>query len=151
MVVMQVSDTTVGSVAIKARLRDRLQWWRDGGAYHAELVDDTVREMRNRRGGKARMDLERAAKAFDSRVRHGKIRSAVQTATSRAGGGVLMPDGQCTKSGRPVMEVLAKKHPPLMDPVPGTNGRGAFEPYAQTPVPSLSDATKSSSRKLQGS
>ena len=44
-----------------------------------------------------------------------------------------MPDGVCTKTGRPVMEVLAEKHPPLMDPVPCVNGRGAFEPYALTP------------------
>ena len=88
LVVLQVSDNAVGSKAIKARLKDRLQWWRDGGAYHAELVDDTVLEMRNRRGGKGvSAGVEREAKAFDSHVKHGKIRSAVRTATSRAGGG----------------------------------------------------------------
>ena len=114
---LQVSDNAVGSKAIKARLKDRLQWWRDGGAYHAELVDDTVLEMRNRRGGKGgSAGVEREAKAFDSRVKHGKIRSAVRTATSRAGGGILMPDGVCTKTGRPVMEVLAEKAPPTDGP-----------------------------------
>ena len=77
--------------------------------------------------------MERETKAFDSWVKHRKIRSAVRTATSRAGDGILIPDRLCTKTERPVMEMLAENHLPLIDPVPYTDGRGAFEPYDLTP------------------
>ena len=77
--------------------------------------------------------MERKVKAFGSWVKHGKIRSAVWTAISCAGGDILMPDGLRTKTGSPVMEVLAENHSQLMDPVPCIDGRGAFEPYAKTP------------------
>ena len=70
---------------------------------------------------------------FNSRVKHKKIHSAVLTATSWAGSGILMPNRLYIKTGRPVMEMLAEKHPPLMDPVLCTDDRGAFEPYAQLP------------------
>ena len=50
-----------------------------------------------------------------------------------------------------MIEVLADKYPPLMDPVLCTDCRGVFEPYAQTPAPSRSNAIKRSLRRLQGS
>ena len=57
--------------------------------------------------------------------------------TAPEGGGVLNPDGLCSKAGIPVSDVLRQKHPPLRDPVLDVEG-GAFEAYldgAPTPIP----------------
>ena len=130
---LQTTGLVTKRMNIVACLQDRLEFWSFGGLGIAELVDNTELEMRSRRGGGARSaDLEREAKAFDSRVKNGKIRSAVRIATDRGGGGVLMPDGVCTKTGKPVMEVLQEKHPPLVDPAPPLTG-GA--PSSHTPGP----------------
>ena len=43
---------------------------------------------------KGRRDEEKEAKVFDFQVKHRKIYSVVQTATSSAGGGILISDGQ---------------------------------------------------------
>ena len=54
----------------------------------------------------------------------GKLLQAVRQATDREGGGCLLPDDQCTKTGRPVAEVLREKHldmrvPPVGFPTDG--------------------------------
>ena len=38
------------------------------------------------------------------------LQQAVRRATNRERGGCLLPDDQCTKTGRPVAEVLREKH-----------------------------------------
>ena len=48
---------------------------------------------------------------YHDTVLSGKLRQAVRRATDRKGGGCLLPDDQCTKTGRPVAEVLQEKHP----------------------------------------
>ena len=99
--------------------------------------------------------MECEAKTFNSRGKHGKIRSTVQTATSQAGGGILMADGLYIKTRRPVMEVLAEKDPLPMDPIPCTDDRGAFEPYARIPcllpLQYDQDLVKTVANKLGGS
>ena len=47
--------------------------------------------------------------------------------------GVLHPDGVCTKTGQPILEVLCSKHPKLHNP-PFNDPDGAFEPYPTTPT-----------------
>ena len=51
-----------------------------------------------------------------------KLRQAVRRATDREGVGCLLPDDQCTKTGRPVAEVLREKQldmrvPPMENPM----------------------------------
>ena len=50
------------------------------------------------------------------------------------GGGILQPDDPCTKTGRPVWEVLQSKHPALRDPVDLGTPDNAFEPYPELPT-----------------
>ena len=74
------------------------------------------------------------ARAFNARVLSGRLRSAVRTLTNRSNGGVLQPDDNCTKSGRPVWQVLEEKHPPLRDPTLLNDTHSAFEPYPALPT-----------------
>ena len=75
------------------------------------------------------------ARAFNARVLSGRLRSAVRTLTDQSGGGVRQPDDLCSKSGRPVWQVLQEKHPALRDPVLLNDPHGAFEPYPNEPTP----------------
>ena len=56
------------------------------------------------------------ARGFHEIVLSEKLRQAVQRATDQEGGGCLLPDDQCTKTGRPVAEVLQKKQPDMRVP-----------------------------------
>ena len=47
----------------------------------------------------------------------GKLCQAVRRVTKQNQGGVLLPHDIDTKSGRPVMEVLSKKHPDAKEPL----------------------------------
>lgn len=49
---------------------------------------------------------------FNNLLVAGKIREAVRFLTERDQGGILLPTDACTKTGRPVEEVLREKHPP---------------------------------------
>ena len=44
--------------------------------------------------------------SFHETVLSGKLRQAVRRATDREGGGCLLPEEKCTKTGRLVAEVL---------------------------------------------
>ena len=72
------------------------------------------------------------ARAFDAQVLLGHLRQAVRRLTSWDRGRVYGPDDLCTKTGRPVLEVLHSKHPNLKDPAIGEEG-GTFEPYGGAP------------------
>ena len=81
---------------------------------HAGLMgyaeaEGAVREVRVARGGE---DYEEAiAWSYHDTVFSGKLWQAVRQETDREGGGCILPDDQCTKTGRPVAEVLREKHP----------------------------------------
>ena len=45
------------------------------------------------------------------RLLSGKLRQSVHWATDREGGGYLLPDNQCTKTGRSVAEALLDNQP----------------------------------------
>ena len=70
---------------------------------------------------------------FHNTVLSGKLRKAVCWATNREGGGCLLPDYQCTKTGRPVAEVLREKHPDMRVPPAETPTCAAFEKYGELP------------------
>jgi hypothetical protein len=125
-VILQTTPGVCRAKDIRRRLASRMDLW-DQGRFVA-LVDDTERELRTRTGTDVRPDEETRARAFNSRVLSGRLRSACRTLTCRDGGGVLQPDDLCTKAGRPVLDVLREKHPDLRDPVVGQQG-GSFESY----------------------
>ena len=69
------------------------------------------------------------ARSFHEIVLSGKVRQAVSRATDREGGGCLLPEDKCTKTGRPVAEVLREKHPGMRF-LPAENPTcAAFEEY----------------------
>ena len=69
---------------------------------HAGLVGDpkvegAVREGRAASGGEE--EDEAVARSYHDTVLSGNLRQAVRWATNREGGGCLLPDYQCTKTG----------------------------------------------------
>ena len=67
-------------------------------------VEGTAREGRSASGGKE--ENEAVARIYHDTVLYGKLRQAVRWATDREGGGCILLDDQCIKTGRPVAEVL---------------------------------------------
>ena len=59
----------------------------------------------------------------------GKLWQDVRRSTNRERGGYLLPDDQCTKTGRPVAEVLREKHPEMRAPPVENTTCAAFEEY----------------------
>jgi hypothetical protein len=53
------------------------------------------------------------ARAYNAKIFSGRIRQAVRSVTIRDRGGVLGPSDLCTKTCRPIIDVLHEKHPPL--------------------------------------
>ena len=71
------------------------------------------------------------ARSYHDTVLSGKLRQVVRQVTNREGGGCLLPYDQCTKTGRPVAEVLWENHldtqiPPMENPT-----CAAFEDYKE--------------------
>ena len=124
---------------IRRRLANRMDLW-DLGCF-AALVDDTEGEIRSRIRSTRTPDDEAVARAYNAKVLSGRLRSACRNLTSRGGGGVLQPDDTCTKTGRPVVEVLHSKHPDLREPPSVGTATGAFEPYGAVPMPIPVDIT----------
>ena len=131
-VTLQSTPGVRRSADIRQRLTQRMDLWEQG--YHQALVDDTESEALSTHPSSRPPSDDSKARAFHSRVLSGRLRSAVRTLTGRDGGGVLQPDDNCTKTGRPVWEVLPSKHPALRDPVEVGDPNGAFEPYADLPT-----------------
>jgi hypothetical protein len=134
-VVLQTTPGVKRARDIRQRLEQRMNLW-DQGQF-AALVDDTEAEVLGRVGTGLPPDEETKARAYNSRVLSGRLRSAVREITRRGDGGVLQPDSVCTKTGLPVLTVLREKHPPMRDPAPDLSDpdRGSFEPYEDTPHP----------------
>eukprot|EP00978_Attheya_sp_CCMP212_P024835 scaffold78676_cov64-Attheya_sp.AAC.3 len=105
----------------------RQDLWEQG--HHVALINDTEALLLARAAPSRRSpDPETEARAFNAKVLSGRLRSAVRGVTSREGGGVLQPDASCTKTGRPVVEVLREKHPDLREPLLVGQPNGSFEP-----------------------
>jgi hypothetical protein len=106
----------------------------DQGKFTA-LVDDTEDEVRSRHGTHPAPDAESVARSYNSKVLGGRLRTAVRSLTQRGQGGVLQPDDTCSKTGKPVLEVLRGKHPAMRDPQPDMedDARGSFEHYDEVP------------------
>ena len=61
-------------------------------------------------------DYEAETRSYHDTVLSGELRKAVCRATDRDGGGRLLLEEQCTKTGRQVAEVLQEKHPDTQAP-----------------------------------
>ena len=138
--VLRKSPGVVRARDIKRRVERRLNLWVDG-QYDA-LVQDIVGEaMRGVGSGRGTVDEELIARKYNSMVLDGKLRAAVRFATERDGGGVLLPQDACTKTGRPVMEVLLSQHPDTRIPNLEDPNCIAFEQYSEVPVAMPTDCT----------
>ena len=82
-------------------------------------------------GGKEEDDA--VARSFHETVLLGKLRQAVRWETDREERGCLLLDNQCTKTGRPVIEVLREKHPDMHVPPVEISTCAAFEEYEDIP------------------
>ena len=49
-------------------------------------------------------------------IRRGQVRSAVRVVTNRDLGGLYLPTDTCTKTGRPVIDILREQHPEITIP-----------------------------------
>ena len=77
-------------------------------------VEGAAREGRAASGGEE--EYNAVARSYHDTMLSGKLIQAVCQATDREGGGCLLPDDQCTKTGRLVAEVLREKHPGMRAP-----------------------------------
>jgi hypothetical protein len=131
--VLHKSLGVIRSRNIKRRVERRLQLWTDG--HYDALVQDIIGEaMRGAGSGRGTADKDIIARKYNSMVLDGKLRAAVRFATNRGGGGVLLPQDSCTKTGRPVMEVLRSQHPDTRIPDLEDPHCIAFEQYDEVPV-----------------
>ena len=73
------------------------------------------------------------ARGFHETVLSGKLWPAVRWSTDREGEGCLLPDDQCTKTGRLVADVLREKHPDMRVPPVEKPACAAFKKYGDVP------------------
>ena len=115
-ILRKVKDVKVAS-DIKKLILCRLDMW-DAGKYCA-LVKGVEEEAQVSGFGATHtheFEVESAGWRYESMVLSGKIRAAVRMVTDRDPGGPFKPDDKCTKSGRPVIDVLREKHPKAVIP-----------------------------------
>jgi hypothetical protein len=151
-VILQKTPGVRRAKDIRRRLTNRMDLWERG--FYATLVDDTEAEVNNKPVARRLPDDETKARAFNARVCSGRIRAAVRTITRREGGGVLEPDAKCTKTGKPVIDVLRSKHPAMREPKAEDIGTRVFEPYdalpQQIPLDITIDVVEAVASKISG-
>ena len=139
-VVLQTSHGVRAAKDIRRVIDTRMDLWQQGKA--AAMVESLERATAANIARRPAMPTEDTeARAFNARVLNGELRTAVRVLTSRDGGGVLAPDDQCTKTGRPVLSVLREKHPAMRDPPLADADLACFEFYSSTPTPLPLDIT----------
>ena len=103
---------------------------------HVDLVGEAevegyARESRDASGGEE--EDEAVARSYHDTVLSGKLRQTVCWATNREGGGCLLLDKQCTRTGQPVAEVLWEKHLYMRVPPVENPACTAFKEYGEVP------------------
>jgi hypothetical protein len=122
------------SADIKRRVENRLCLWEDG-KFDALIQDITAAALHGATKGTREVEEEQAARRYNSTVLEGNLQTAVRNLTNQAGGGVLGPDDLCTKTGRPVIEVLRDKHPDQRLPDLSDPNSLAFSKFDEVPDP----------------
>ena len=102
---------------IRAIIMRRMDLWERGP--HAGLVgyaeaEGGAREGRATSGGEE--EEEAVSRRYHETVLLSKLWKAVRQATGRQGGGCLLPDDKCTKTGRLVADPFQEKHPEMRVP-----------------------------------
>ena len=111
MVVLQQVEGVTGRQHIIKRINRRLKDW-EAGKFKM-LVETSYREGLMFLGRGQREMLEaKVHLQYNNLLIAEKIREAVRFLTERDQGGILLPTDACTKTGKPVEEVLRDKHPP---------------------------------------
>ena len=158
-VILNRRSGVVNAKEIKTLIEQCLDLW-DAGRF-AELCNDVVKGAQSvarscteeewKRDGVS----ENVAAKFNSMVLSGKIRSAVRFATERGEGGPYRPDDPCSKTGRPVIDILREKYPKIR--IPEKNAKGkvpGFDDYnycwVTTPHTSSGWAIMDVAKKLSG-
>ena len=119
---------------IRARITRRMDLWERG--QHAGLVGDAEAEGAAREGRAAfsgKEEDDAVERSYHGTVLSGKLQQAVRRATDQEGGGCLLSDDQCTKTGRPVAEVLWEMHPDMRVPPVENPTCAALEEYEDVP------------------
>jgi hypothetical protein len=138
--VLRKSPGVICARDIKRRVKRRLTLW-IGGQYNA-LVQDIIGEaMRGVGSSRDTANEELIARKYNHVVLNGKLRAAVRFTMACDGGGVLLPQDACTKTGRPVMEVLQLQHPNTRILNLGDPDCIAFEQYNEVPTALPTDCT----------
>ena len=104
---------------------------RDPGLVGDAEAEGAARDGRAASGGEE--EDEAVVRSYHDTVLSGKIRQAVCRAINREGKGGLLPDDQCTKTGRPVAEVLRENHPDMHVPHVENPTCAAFKKYEDVP------------------
>jgi len=96
---------------VKQLIWARLDQW-EAGKYCA-LVRGVEEETMGRgyANNHCEFEVESAGRRYDSMILSGKLRAAVRMITDRDPGGLFRPSDKCSKTGRPVIDVLREKHP----------------------------------------
>ena len=76
--------------------------------------EGAAQEGRAASGGEE--ENETVARSFHETVLSRKLQQAVRRAANQERRGCLLPEDKCTKTGRPVAEVLREKHPDMHVP-----------------------------------
>jgi hypothetical protein len=113
-VILQKQPRVSRARDIKRRLANRLEHWEKGS--YRNLVNGIIRTAQGRTRSQIPPTEENFARAYNAKVLSGRICQAGRYVTNRDGGGVLGPTDRCTKTGRPVIDILRVKHPPLREP-----------------------------------
>ena len=119
---------------IKARITRGMDLWERG--HHTGLVGDAEAEGAARKGRSAfsgEEEEDAVARRIHKTVLSGKLRQAVPQATNHEGGGCLLPEDQCTKTGLLVAEVLREKHQDMHVPPEENPACSDFEEYENMP------------------
>ena len=75
-----------------------------------------------------KIDVESVGGRFDGLIKDGKLRAAVRSVTECGRGCLYQPGDKCTKTGRPVLDILREKHPEARIPA-----EKDFDVYPNTP------------------
>ena len=132
--VLRRKPGTIQAKDIRRRVENRLNLW-EAGKFNALVQDIEAAAMQSVGGGRRTVDPDQIARNYNASVLDGNIRAAVRSVTNRDGGGVLLPEDLCTKTGRPVFEVLESKHPDTRIPNLDDPNNIAFEEYEELPDP----------------
>ena len=138
---------------IRELITMRLDLWEQGK--YATLCRACVERGRVYPISRRSVDPERRARKYNAMVLAGKVRSAVRQATDRhRGAGLLDPFDFDVKSGKPVHEALADKHPNLMVPDIDDEDVICFEGYekvpSMVPLTACDDILVMTAKRLKG-